>query len=475
MKHSYKRTKNNNCEYCGKPINGLPFKCKFCSKSFCYEDRLPEDHNCTGLAEYKERVQKGEEGVFSGFKNIGPHSRFTMPSYSFKPKPDLTRHKNERIKSEDILKDIFVYKRGIIRAIILGVILTLLIAFNLGIKTNYSVSSLVFGTFGFVLDFFIILIISAIINIRNKWGNLIAAITISLFLGTGSIPIINSVLGSIAMLLSLVSISYLSFVAGNVIKHGNYNRIELYTSYIFRAAFVVVLILIVISLVTNHATLSRINSDLSSLGNYINSGSNVPTEQINSTWVNQFFTGVNSYRSSSKLSYCPTLSTFAAAIYTTMNQNIQISHYGYSKTFDSFWPNGYTYGGYIYSAFGEEVLYPNEPGSSTTTCVDFIFCSTSNNEVRNYTPSAYISDLISSAPLHWQGLISNDISYYGYYVKNGPGYSILGPDNGQLSCSTTEIPGPNINITQYFAQYGCTTELTTATWFVIELAPVCPS
>ncbi len=35
----------------------MPFTCKFCGKSFCYNHRLPESHNCPGLAVYKERVR----------------------------------------------------------------------------------------------------------------------------------------------------------------------------------------------------------------------------------------------------------------------------------------------------------------------------------------------------------------------------------------------------------------------------------
>ena len=40
----------------------MPFTCKFCGGSYCYDHRLPESHNCTGLAVYKERIR--EEGKF---------------------------------------------------------------------------------------------------------------------------------------------------------------------------------------------------------------------------------------------------------------------------------------------------------------------------------------------------------------------------------------------------------------------------
>ncbi len=44
------------CYYCGFK-DPLPFTCKFCGNSFCYNHRLPESHNCSGLASYKEQVQ----------------------------------------------------------------------------------------------------------------------------------------------------------------------------------------------------------------------------------------------------------------------------------------------------------------------------------------------------------------------------------------------------------------------------------
>ncbi|HEY9246107.1 MAG TPA: rhomboid family intramembrane serine protease [Candidatus Methanoperedens sp.] len=44
------------CYYCGFK-DPMPFTCKFCGKSFCYNHRLPESHSCPGLAVYKERVR----------------------------------------------------------------------------------------------------------------------------------------------------------------------------------------------------------------------------------------------------------------------------------------------------------------------------------------------------------------------------------------------------------------------------------
>jgi membrane associated rhomboid family serine protease len=40
----------------------MPFTCKFCGGSFCYNHRLPESHNCPGLLKLKERAR--ESGTF---------------------------------------------------------------------------------------------------------------------------------------------------------------------------------------------------------------------------------------------------------------------------------------------------------------------------------------------------------------------------------------------------------------------------
>lgn len=41
------------CNHCGKTIDTLPFKCKFCKMEYCPQCRLPETHNCSALFDYK--------------------------------------------------------------------------------------------------------------------------------------------------------------------------------------------------------------------------------------------------------------------------------------------------------------------------------------------------------------------------------------------------------------------------------------
>lgn len=43
------------CYYCGFK-DPMPFTCKFCGGSYCYNHRLPESHNCSGLTAYKARA-----------------------------------------------------------------------------------------------------------------------------------------------------------------------------------------------------------------------------------------------------------------------------------------------------------------------------------------------------------------------------------------------------------------------------------
>ncbi len=58
------------CDYCSFR-DPMPFNCKFCGGSFCYNHRLPESHNCPGLVQLKERVRE------SGKYNF-PDRRLTL-------------------------------------------------------------------------------------------------------------------------------------------------------------------------------------------------------------------------------------------------------------------------------------------------------------------------------------------------------------------------------------------------------------
>ncbi len=56
------------CSYCG-ASESLPFTCKFCGGKFCSEHRLPENHECQGLAVYKEtRGREPEKWIYEPFR-----------------------------------------------------------------------------------------------------------------------------------------------------------------------------------------------------------------------------------------------------------------------------------------------------------------------------------------------------------------------------------------------------------------------
>lgn len=75
------------CDECGEQVS-MPFRCKFCEQSFCSEHRLPENHECEGLREYKDRSRSEgkigydamkeeqenevDEGVETGLSRIVP-------------------------------------------------------------------------------------------------------------------------------------------------------------------------------------------------------------------------------------------------------------------------------------------------------------------------------------------------------------------------------------------------------------------
>jgi hypothetical protein len=203
------------------------------------------------------------------------------------------------------------------------------------------------------------------------------------------------------------------------------------------AIFVIVAAIILITVLFGnrsgelHINATNLSKGAESLINSIN-----PT--INGTWATEFFTNVSTQRSS-QYNYCPNLSNFAHVRFNTMVQNYAISHYGYDQDFQ-------TYYGTVYNTyFGEEVFY-----------------------LSGTTPSEQLQQIMTQAPVHWQELASHNYSYYGYYIGTGPTLEIVN------YCSVTEIPGPNINTTQFFAEHGCTTEVTNEQWFVIEIASSCP-
>ena len=80
-----------------------------------------------------------------------------------------------------------------------------------------------------------------------------------------------------------------------------------------------------------------------------------------------------------------------------------------------------------------------------------------------YSPSSYVSSIQSQAPLHWSLLIDTSLTHYGFAIGQGETLSVYQP------CPVSELPGPNINVTRYYAQYGCQTLQEPTTWLVIDM------
>ena len=53
-RHSYNKNKfSSGCSFCGKNLEGLPHRCKYCGQIHCSDHLLPEDHKCSGLNQEK--------------------------------------------------------------------------------------------------------------------------------------------------------------------------------------------------------------------------------------------------------------------------------------------------------------------------------------------------------------------------------------------------------------------------------------
>ncbi|HRZ85629.1 MAG TPA: hypothetical protein P5277_02505 [Candidatus Paceibacterota bacterium] len=147
--------------------------------------------------------------------------------------------------------------------------------------------------------------------------------------------------------------------------------------------------------------------------------------KIDDAWVHNFMAIVNDARVSKGLQVMNEenyLNKVAKSRFNKMMENPFISHYGAEE----------------YNV-GEVVFYPKTSEQS------------------------YIKDIQETAPLHWDLLMSPLFTTYGYYIEEGPVIEIYG------SCSTTEIPGPNINVKEFFKEKGCAVSVGKSMWLVIDM------
>lgn len=159
-----------------------------------------------------------------------------------------------------------------------------------------------------------------------------------------------------------------------------------------------------------------------------------PGTGLNPYWVQAFIQAVNEKRNATALTENSTLDTFAATRYNTMRAQYDISDYNFTNDLVHY------FGTFNANVF-EEILYPS--GMDPATFPDYLH---------------------DKAIGHWQGLMNPAYSQYGYFFGTGPTV-VVGP-----SCSVSEVPGPNINITQYVIDNGCSYIVADQIWFIIILS-----
>ena len=154
---------------------------------------------------------------------------------------------------------------------------------------------------------------------------------------------------------------------------------------------------------------------------------------LNGQWVQAFIQAMDQRRGGAPLVENHTLDEFAAFRYNTLVLQFQISDYNFTNDYNRYF-------GSSNAAILEEILYPG--GRDPATYPDYL----QKNSIIHYT------DLLN--PLYTQ---------YGYFFGTGPTVEV-GP-----GCSATEVPGPNINITKYAIDHGCSYVISDEIWFILIL------
>ncbi len=160
-----------------------------------------------------------------------------------------------------------------------------------------------------------------------------------------------------------------------------------------------------------------------------------PTGGVGPVWVKAFMDRVDNARGS-PLTHNSTLDQFAALRFNTSSATYQISDFGFENDTTRF------FGPEAAKGVTEELLFPGV-----------------------YSPYTFPGFLAAYAVGHWQTLLDEQYTQFGFYIGHGPYYQVAIP------CSIYELPGAGINISQFFSNLGCTTTVLPSTWLVIVLAP----
>ncbi|MCX9009769.1 MAG: rhomboid family intramembrane serine protease [Candidatus Methanoperedens sp.] len=115
------------CDYCGFR-DPMPFTCKFCGNSYCYNHRLPESHDCSGLEQFKKRAHDSGK-------------------YYYKPDMTVTKRRSPLLRSVSNTLSV--------------------------IKSNYSLAILVIAIISFLLEgipgYFEYLALSPLYILERPW------------------------------------------------------------------------------------------------------------------------------------------------------------------------------------------------------------------------------------------------------------------------------------------------------------------
>ncbi len=157
---------------------------------------------------------------------------------------------------------------------------------------------------------------------------------------------------------------------------------------------------------------------------------------IDKGWVTDFVSIANQHRTT-PLFHCPHLQGFANLRFTesTAGTNWQVSSFGLDRANRDYF--GST------DSTQEEVLHP-----------------------AGYKPSAYYSTFINS--LSKNAMMDPNNSAYSYYIGAAPSVTPKG-------LCLAPVPGANVNVTQYYSRYGCSTTVENTVWLLLVLAPTCYS
>lgn len=160
-----------------------------------------------------------------------------------------------------------------------------------------------------------------------------------------------------------------------------------------------------------------------------------PRGGVGPIWVRDFIDQVDRARGGVDLFEKPSLDAFAALRFKNASRVYQTSDYGFAADAEAYFGQNQS------ETVVEVLLYPGV-----------------------FSPDTYPTFLSEYAPGHWAALINTDFTKFGYFEGIATYYAVSVP------CPVYEIPGPGINIPQFFEQYGCSTTPAPTVWLVIILS-----